>query len=292
MPVSKKYKVDKDEENPIYFGVEIEGANSNYSSLLDRLIAIAGDERYSSTHDGGGAEIALQPATLAYLKQSKVLTEILEEYKRSGSRMDESGGTGIHIHVGKEYFTSEILLKMWKLVCDNQESFRLLFRRLPGQGYGQQGIPTFLSGMCGTVKPMDQEVAYIENALKGTSGFNNINANFQINRKGIPTIEFRLFQSTSSKDVLLAYVEILHSLYNYTKSTSLITFIGYKNYLLKNIGIYSELVQLMKDLKIPIKARKRKAIDPIILKTEEAAKKKAKLIRFKSRIRSKVLQAA
>jgi hypothetical protein len=291
MPVSKKYKVDKDEENPIYFGVEIEGANSDYNNLLDRLQRIAGDERYSSTHDGGGAEIALQPATLAYLKQSKVLTEILEEYKRSGSRMDDSGGTGIHIHVGKEYFTSGIFLKMWKLVCDNQESFRLLFRRLPG-GYGLQGIPTFLSGMCGTQKPMDQEVAYIETALKGTSAFHNINSNFQINRKSIPTIEFRLFQSTSSKDVLLAYVEILHSLYNYTKSTSLITFIGYKNYLLKNIGIYGELVQLMKDLKIPIKARKRKAIDPIILKTEEAARKKAKLIRFKSRIRSKVLQAA
>lgn len=290
---TRKYKVETgEEENPLYFGIEIEGSLSYSSAIESRIVAAAGNNRYNSGTDGGGFEVALQPATLKYLRDTDVLDRVLAAYDQSNARMDTSTQAGIHIHIGKEYFTGVDFLAMWKLICDNKEHFTLLFRRTASHSYGYQGKPMFFSSQLnGTRESMDKHVDHIEKCLRGSASYTNDSNNFQINRKSVPTIEFRLFQSTSSKAVILAYVELLHSVYHYVKTTTEpITFIRYKNYLLGNAATYKEVIQLIKDYKIPIKTRSLKPIDPKVIKRLVQAKKKKAVKKFNETARKRILQ--
>lgn len=285
MPTLTKYKTKEEKEKDLlFFGIEIEGTNGARTDAATREInAAAAGHVYNSCSDGGGWEVALQPCTLNYLKEKGILKNIIDQYNKHGFLMDESTIAGIHIHVGKEHFEAKQLYNMMEFMFNNAVRFTALFRRKIGHSYYYQGVP-------GQV-PADH-LNTLDNCLKGGGGYSAPNTLFCINRKQVPTIEFRCFQSTSSHLVVLAYVELISSLIKYSKQSKILTWSGFKFFILKNESDNLELINLMKNLKIPIKGPKAKLIDPRIISAQKALKAAIERKKAQVKIKKRVLQLA
>lgn len=202
--------------------------------------------------DGGGIEVALNPMTLEYVaKNRSVLVEILQ-FLQSLNLRDNTGQPGMHVHICREAYTGMSFARMIHFVSMNKELTKSIAARVKDHGYrdqnsiqgvlkkddiekfakatrpllvGESANPNVIDKLMGTKSDdydydyeddEDYDDGYQPEATSLEKTFRMI----EVNRKMIPTLEFRLFQATLDPARFFANIEFVHALRYFSTVTT------------------------------------------------------------------------
>lgn len=166
--------------------------NFYYQDIYDNFIDPLDTNFFASRMDAG-LETVSQPFSYKwYLKNKDIFTKMLNIYIEKGFK-DGSDGSGMHVHISKEAFTVVERTCLFKFLDINKEPV-FLFTDRAGGSYASQGFCTAES---------------LKAQPYGPSGV------IAVERKSIPTKEFRLFQSTLKEEKFFSNIEFVYSLYEY-----------------------------------------------------------------------------
>jgi hypothetical protein len=188
-----------------YYGVELEvdTPNDYYRDVASNCTLLANEEQIYCKEDASidGFEIITQPMTFEYQKQFG-WRNILKQVHENGGRGYDSGKCGIHVHVTKEAY-SPIL--WWKvlLFTDNCRSYIQRFAQRNGNYRYCKYESSYNYGGYNSKKdtyPYSAE----ENRY--------VAINFSDRH---PTVEFRIFRSTTQHERFWASIEFVHALISF-----------------------------------------------------------------------------
>ena len=214
-----------DKEEGYFFGAEVEMDNSD---RRNEFMALSVCEEIYYKSDGSlgndGVEVVTHPATLKYHMNELPWETIFNAAKKCGFRSHTgcSGGVGsvsptcgLHIHVGKTAFgrsgdeRDKREAKMLVLFDKFWPQLVIFSRR------DKKSLETWAKRYASFDVSKD-ELAEIILKAKAENGHGKYTA-VNFNGNGGDTIEFRLFRGTTNRETLIASIQLLDLLIQYTK---------------------------------------------------------------------------
>lgn len=129
---------DKNDENTLFMGIELEtdeGDSSKIEEIKEFTVNIGkfGYGMFWGKEDGSlssnGVEFVSHPATLEYHKNVEDWKILLNKIKEVGLKSNDCESCGIHIHMNRNYLTTEQINKLDALVNLYSRVFRRFARR-------------------------------------------------------------------------------------------------------------------------------------------------------------------
>jgi len=215
-------------ENTLYMGMELEmecdmriprpAERSDITSMLltrleEVLVKLRRTNHFYVKYDGSltcGVEVVTHPFTLQYAHSKLKLTELASYLHSSESGFITSRNTGLHVHLTKQFFTGYELRKMRAFFKINYTPYLLKFgQRKYNTSYGRLNdtftAKQFLTAKASTIESIGRESC------------------FAINNNMSPTVEIRLFQSSTNPKRIKAILQFCDALSYYVKEVSLAT---------------------------------------------------------------------
>lgn len=243
-------------ENTLYLGIELEvqrktGSNSIIScarKLKDFLFSEKTDNLFYFKKDGSvhdGFEIVSQPMTLQYIHKNIKFNKIFDFMQKNGFQSEESGACGLHIHVSKDFFEDNDIIKMRLFFAKNKEKLYAFSRR---KGVGDN--------YCQFEQSNKEYLKSIINDMSTSGRYWALNTN-----SSKETIEFRLFRGTLDYMKFISAIQFADAISNFVKVHGLTCFLygeqKYKNNSwelfidwAKQQNQYNELVKHLKGEKL------------------------------------------
>ena len=192
-----------------YMGVELEIDDGGRDvENARRLVDICGEHRIHAMHDGSlhdGFELVSQPMTLEYHMEHMPWKDLLKEAQSLGYKSHSAGTCGIHVHMNRNAFSSDIqsedegIMKVLFFIERNWDKVVRFSRRTDSQL--DQWAKRYLSGDDEDTDPED-----LLEMAKGAGKYRSINLN------KYHTVEIRIFRGTlkySSFAPILQFVDKL-----------------------------------------------------------------------------------
>lgn len=229
-----KFIKDKKESTKRFFGMEIELGDCNaccHTKNFYSAINNNGRSAYlksDSSIRGGGYECVTHPMTSRKLHQwlDESLAPAIADVYNSLS----TDGCGVHIHVSRDSIGTLTLLKVTTMLnlLRGKANYKFI-QFLTGREREQ------LNHWCKVTSELQLNLLLrIKN--KDSLGDRYL----AVNHNNLRTIEFRLFNGTTSVDTLHRYLDILESLLDYCANTALqdVSIGGWLEYVIANKGAY------------------------------------------------------
>ena len=195
----------ENEENPIYFGIELEvgGAYSGDTDKAARGLSLM-EKHYKnfylksdSSIPYSGFELVTHPCTYQYFKSEFPWDKVLSEITFRG--LKGCDGCGIHIHISRNALTEYQWLLFDYFINTHKSGWETISRRRSAHYYHytrrQRG--TSLKYQYGGMWHRSRYCAV---------NFNNLN-----------TVEVRTFQSSTDKDTIFSYLNAVYALVKFIK---------------------------------------------------------------------------
>lgn len=205
------YKADCDPRfGNLFFGVELEYSFFSEESCLcvarDVVDDINGssEEKYCVLkHDGSlsdGFEIVTQPMTLNFwrLRGVDIFRSAL---RRIADNCDQDYSDGIHIHISRRSMRAGHKVRFGSFFAMFQESMVQVAGRYSDRYAAYKTIPDCGKDCINTLRNYDRYEA--------------------VNWENSSTVEIRIFRATTDWGKIMAYIELCHAIYQYTKQSSI-----------------------------------------------------------------------
>lgn len=199
----------ENEENPIYFGIELEvgGATHSDTDKAARELSLMKNHyknfylKNDSSIPYSGFELVTHPCTYQYFKSEFPWDRVLSEIRFRG--LKGCDGCGIHIHISRNALSEYQWLLFDYFINTHKNGWETISRRRSAHYYHytrrQQGIS--LKYQYGGAWHRSRYCAV---------NFNNMN-----------TVEVRTFQSSTDKDTIFSYLNAVYALINFIKEGKL-----------------------------------------------------------------------
>lgn len=210
---------DKRENNRMYFGLELETAFSTRhisnetgevraSRVLKELKGTFVGERDGTVPNG--AELISKPMTYEYLTSKTMINRLnkaLSLMKTLGAVNGTQDNIGLHVHVSKAAFRSEV--KATVEMEDDMNWFVNCFKGYVETVSRRQETSYCKFPITRIEKPMNASRMYIDKRVlhKGSHGYA-----LNLNQSRTPTYEFRVFNSSQDIQHIIASVELVRNL--------------------------------------------------------------------------------
>jgi len=217
--------VKKDEENPLYLGLEWEmdfGGKSHNKAILINS-ALCKNKRYSYTMSDGsledGIEIATMPATLAAHLSDFDYDSACTIASTLGYRGHDTSTSGIHIHMSRSFFGKDKKIQNYKgalmaLVLErNWDSFVKFSRRRYDRLDQWAKKKDYLEKLPTNPTPDDYELTF-----RQAYDYDKYVA---LNTRRSETFELRIFRSTLKSNTIKATLQLVHNLATWVKHNDL-----------------------------------------------------------------------
>ncbi len=221
------YKKDRDDN--IFFGFENETCYNSDSASFKALNVIYDYHdpkvllcKSDGSITGPGFEIVSQPMTLEFFNSLYLDCLFNEGLTRSSS-------CGLHIHVGRNAFVSEVHLYKVINFLHNNEKFT---RHIAGRNFNSYAA-----------KLSRKPSSHVKEAKRG-----NTERRSMVNLTNSSTVEFRLFAGCVTPEELRSKVEVLHALIVFQKENTIIDSSSVElfiNFLKKNVKQYPHAYSLV-----------------------------------------------
>jgi hypothetical protein len=205
------------QHNLLYYGVEVEVEKASQHAV--DFLADAGETTYDVPNfvylksDGSlgydGMEIVTQPATFSAFEQ-RFPWRALEWLRENGARAWFREACGMHIHMSRAAFTSSHLWKFLRFHTDNASFLTRYAGRVSHWG-------SFTNEQMNTIKKSPSKYLNRYGHLDYETPRERYSA---VNVTNRDTIELRYFRSNITRDGILRNVELVQSIFDYTKQLS------------------------------------------------------------------------
>jgi len=206
--------------------------------------------KYDGSIDSG-VEVVTHPFNWNWIEKNKQVIEIFQDFKKHGFKGEKN--CGFHVHISRKYFTKSHLKRMLKLYYFNGNFMRRISKR-GNRNMGYCDPSLFEKGHWGIHDTFYDEpsrfVPTVDDLIKiKRSDWNCLCKGCALNLYPRNTIEVRLFQGTSNKRLIWAYLEFVKASVLFTKYTGLksINQTNFKKYLYKNKKLYPNAVKLVRN---------------------------------------------
>lgn len=182
-------------ENEVTFGSADSSKNKRLKDLYKAYDCSVLSAKSDGSIEGYGYEVVSQPMSLLYFNKLDLSPILPKGLKQSTS-------CGLHVHVGREHFASDVhLYKVINLLRDN-EKFTTYTAGRPPCGYSARiGV---------------KATSHILDSKKG-----NTERRSMVNLTNSATVEFRLFAGCTTEFELRSRIESLHALIIFCKGSSI-----------------------------------------------------------------------
>lgn len=220
-PSMKFHKINFENENAPFLGIELEVERKNSNGLKHRQMAglIQHDHWYFKT-DGSltdGFEIVTHPMTFNYIKRyEKTFDESLKKLIENGYNSYDANTCGMHIHISKKCFNTWHLYRFLKFFVENKDFIIAISQRKIEK----------LKKWANIEDDNDSSLIYKAKKKEGNS-----ERYVAINLKNSQTIEIRIFRGTLNFNSYMKNIEFAHGLFMYTKENKDISLDGFKSYI-------------------------------------------------------------
>lgn len=220
-PSMKFHKINFENENAPFLGIELEVERKNSKGLKHKYMAgmISHEHWYFKT-DGSltdGFEIVTHPMTFNYIKRHEnVFNESLKKLVENGYNSYDANTCGMHIHISKKSFNTWHLYRFLKFFVENKEFIASISQRKIEKLKKWANIED------------DNDTSLIYKAKKKEG---NSSRYVAVNLGNSQTIEIRIFRGTLNSNSFMKNIEFAHSLFMYTKENKDISLDGFKIYI-------------------------------------------------------------
>lgn len=220
-PSMRFHKINNENENAPFLGIELEVERKNSNGLRHRAMAgLIQHEHWYFKTDGSltdGFEIVSHPMTFNYIKRNEsIFSESLKKLVDNGYNSYDANTCGMHIHISKNNFNTWHLYRFLKFFVENKEFIVSISQRKIDKLKKWANIED------------DNDASLIYKAKKKEG---NNERYVAINLKNSQTIEIRIFRGTLNFNSYMKNIEFAHSLFMYTKENKDISLDGFKSYI-------------------------------------------------------------
>ncbi len=214
------------ENNKLFFGVEIECKFDDMNAAIDDLEEINGIYLKEDSSVSDGLEIVTHPMSYNYLKNN-VLDDIVAVAKNYSG--ESHGYGGMHVHIGRDKFSSNNHFSMFYDMINNYIEFTELI--------AQRSIKQWAAA----------NPYHGDKSINDHGGYNGMGRYCAVNICNIHTVEIRIFNGNLRKSRILKNLEYVAALFNFSKMFTkpcLNTFLAYvksENDLYPNLYEYIKL---------------------------------------------------
>ena len=198
-----------------YIGIELEmeKENSTFRERNENIVTILNEsgDNFSNLldwkKDGSlvdGVEMVTAPISLEIFKDRVV--PIIEKLQENGFTSEKSGRCGNHIHISKNVFSEEAQSRLVLIYAKFEQQIKILSRRGTNNSYCRDVLENFDS-------------LEIENSMKIASDQKNKGKCTAINFSNKNTIEFRVFRGTMNTNKLIANIQLVQLLADWSRKT-------------------------------------------------------------------------
>ena len=195
----------ENEENPIYFGIELEVGNALHSDTdkAARELSLVKNHyknfylKNDSSIPYSGFELVTHPCTYQYFKSEFPWDKVLSEIKFRG--LKGCDGCGIHIHISRNALSEYQWLLFDYFINTHKSGWETISRRRSAHYYHY------------TRKQQGRSLKYQYGGLWHRSRYCAVNFN------NLNTVEVRTFQSSTDKDTIFSYLNAVYALVNFIK---------------------------------------------------------------------------
>lgn len=206
-------------EKRLYLGIQLQIGGVEKAKIVNQF-AIKNENKFiyiksDSTIPQYGCEIVSYPATILYhFSDLSKWKKILKNAKNNNFKSYSIQDCGLHIHVNKNFFTTNEIKKIDRFVNSNQDFFIRVARR-------KSKFSNYL------LKP---DELYGEPI--------NINRHCALNLCNKNTIEFRMFRGTLNYNSLMAYFQLVYFICLYIKKYDDCNIKGFLQYIDNNNTLF------------------------------------------------------
>ena len=220
-PSMKFHKINFENENAPFLGIELEVERKNSKGLKHKYMAgLIEHEHWYFKTDGSltdGFEIVTHPMTFNYIKRHEnVFNESLKKLVENGYNSYDANTCGMHIHISKKSFNTWHLYRFLKFFVENKEFIVAISQRKIEK----------LKKWANIEDDNDSSLIYKAKKKEG-----NNERYVAINLKNSQTIEIRIFRGTLNSNSFMKNIEFAYALFMYTKENKDITLDGFKIYI-------------------------------------------------------------
>ena len=198
-----------------YIGIELEmeKENSTFRERNENIVTILNEsgDNFSNLLDWKkdsslecGVEMVTAPISLEIFKDRVV--PIIEKLQENGFTSEKSGRCGNHIHISKNVFSEEAQSRLVLIYAKFEQQIKILSRRGTNNSYCRDVLENFDS-------------LEIENSMKIASDQKNKGKCTAINFSNKNTIEFRVFRGTMNTNKLIANIQLVQLLADWSRKT-------------------------------------------------------------------------
>ena len=166
-----------------------------------------------------GVEMVTAPISLEIFK--KDIVPVIKKLHENGFTSEKGGRCGQHIHISRNVFSDEEQSRLVLIYAKFEKQIKILSRRGTNNGYCRDVLENF-------------ESLEVENSLRIADSQKNKSKFTAINFSNKNTIEFRVFRGTMNTDKLIANIQLVQLLADWSR---------------KNLTIYDILNLNITDLK-------------------------------------------
>jgi len=229
-------------DSTLFYGIELEVGSQGYMGLKGMFRNNLDEDFFdihsdcSITENGveDEAEIVSHPATYKYLKEHPELWNDVLRYRHRGVISYRTGTCGIHIHLSRNYFTTEHLERFLQMIYCQSSFTYLISQRNSGA----------LSQWARLYDRHNDNKRYTKRAikekmLKDRYSHERYEA---VNLSNTHTIELRLFRGTLNQTAFWKNIEYVQALVEFTKdANNKLTLSKFLNYIAENKDDYCNL---------------------------------------------------
>lgn len=195
---------------------------------LPATVPLGFNAKYDSSIDAdgyNGAEFVLEQP-VSFEESKELFPKIIEKLRIDGYEAHET--CGIHFHIDKDEFNPVSFYKMYTLI--NTPEFEVVLEKFAGRGSAEFAT-TKPEGLLFDVAYKFQKMAW---------------------RNLMPTVELRMFASTTNPETMSRYLDFIDVLLMFSKyngnSTidAFSTFLGYRTYM----GFYEEIYNFIEEKRL------------------------------------------
>jgi hypothetical protein len=238
-------KMKGDHSDPLKLGIELEmeilSDRTEETVITKKLYDVDGARGlFYFKHDGSlrhGFELVTEPCTIKYLYSNKqIFDSVLDKAVNLGCRSYDTETCGLHVHMSKAAFKSLHLYKFMKMFYDHPAFILKISQRKA------DNIERWAQ-----VEHLDEKA--IRRSAKSKSSVTG-KRHSAVNLCSRNTVEVRIFRGTLNKNSFWKDIQVVHSLFYFTKDTVLrkITLDEYFKFVSKNREDYQELFAFLKNL--------------------------------------------
>ena len=214
---SKRYGANNFNDEKLFFGVELEMGGVDSPDIVNDFASDCSSTFFYMKKDTSipvyGCEVVTQPATLQKHIEMTYWDSLLKSAKDHGLN-GELDKCGIHVHISRDFFTTNECAKMDCFVNLYQDFWKKIARR------------------------ESHYSAYIEKSVSSW-GMQTSDRRCALNLSNPATIELRIFKGSLDYKIVMSYIELCHALSMFTKKADINDIIENKD---KTLNLFKEII--------------------------------------------------